>query len=318
MPLDSILFHLLRVSLCLYSMSNSGGVEDASRIVHGKTCGELEYEASMSTLDSCSESRQYAAACCGSACTSICPNGSSLSESNVDSIVGTMSDGTILTCGDIQARIGNEQDSERCHDYYQIGVHACGCDTSFLPEPKCTLCENGKAPPNLLLNVGRGNLCFEFMAYLANQEDADSCTAFQATAGVYCGCNNVVSSESACRICEDGRLPDPARVPDVSTGFACSELEYAANTPQGDCFMIQSIFRPTCCPREFVDPNDTDGLPYADDTYFDATAPPIVRPTDAPADEEGMNGGFDTSSVNGLSLRATLVAFMFILVVIAA
>lgn len=296
----------------------NGGVADASRMVNGKTCGELEYKASIMSLDECLESRQYAAACCGGACASICPDGSSLLEEKIDTVVGTMSDGTIQTCGDIQASIENEQDLERCHDYYQIGVHSCGCNASSLPEPKCTLCENdGEAPRNMLLNVGRGNLCFEFMAYLANEEDQDSCTAFQATAGIYCGCDNDVSSESACRICDNDILPDPARVPDVSTGFSCAELEYAANTPQGDCSMIQAIFHPSCCGPEIVDPNDTDGLPYADDTYIDATAPPIVRPTEATAEEE-MNGGFDTSSANVLFIHISLVAFMSILVVIAA
>ncbi len=155
-------------STCTLCPSGSE-VQDASRMVHGKTCGELQDEASIS-LD-CSESRQYAAACCdGGACTSICPDGSSLSEDKVDAFVGIMSDGTIQTCGDIQARIANEQDSQRCHDYYQIGIHACGCNATFLPQPKCMLCENeGETPTNLLLNVGRGNLCFEFMACVPNR-----------------------------------------------------------------------------------------------------------------------------------------------------
>lgn len=80
---------------------------------------------------------------------------------------------------------------------------------------------------------------------------------------------------------------------------------------------MQSIFRPACCELdEIVDPNAlNDGLPYADDTYFDATAPPIVRPTDAP----GMNGEFYTSSVKRLCIRATIIAFLsFILAVIVA
>jgi hypothetical protein len=81
--------------------------------------------------------------------------------------------------------------------------------------------------------------------------------------------------------------------------------------------MIQAIFHPSCCGPEILDPNDTDGLPYADDTYIDATAPPIVRPTEATAEEE-MNGGFDTSSANVLFIHISLVAFMSILVVIAA
>lgn len=175
------------------------------------TCAQLENVALGRQDDlSCSTIRQEYAVDCGcQGCFSICPDGSPLSPDYNDTVVGVASDGTTETCGSIQATFAEgEPDQERCSTYQQIGVHACGCNGASLPEPMCTLCENdGQAPTNFLLDAGGGNLCFEFMAFLANVNDEPTCTAFQVTAGSYCGCNNAAAS---CRICNTD-LPDPTR-----------------------------------------------------------------------------------------------------------
>ena len=250
----------------------------------GATCGELEYLATVAPHDTaCDRIAAFASACgCPDddkyACMTLCPDGTPVEQQQ--DIVGETSTGKMVTCGDVQATVANGiEEQARCNMYAQIGVYACGCDSTLLPEPACKLCENGQVPTNLLYEVdGKGNTCVEFMAELVYVDDPDACLAFQATAGVYCGCDNPVASASACRICGDSLLPDPRRIADTEHDVACSEAEYVASLGAEFCANIQTAFADICCGPEQINPHDTDQLSYSDDLYVDATSPPIARP----------------------------------------
>ena len=248
----------------------------------------------------------FASACGCTNCTSICPDGSPLADDWNNAIVGD-AQGSGKTCGYFHATAASGSlDQEKCSVYAHIDVYACGCDATALPEPLCKLCENDQLPPNLGLSVdAQGSTCVEFMASLANVNDAGACFAFQATAGVYCGCENPVASASACRICGDTTLlPNPQCVADTKTGLSCSEAEYVANLNNTYyCDKIQENFAPLCCGPETVDAHDNDGLTYSDDRYIDATAPPAVSPT-----EQGNDFAEITSSSKGMCISTASIA----------
>jgi hypothetical protein len=169
-----------------------------------------------------------------------------------------------------------------------MGVYACGCENT-LPELACQLCEDGSLPPNLLHDLdGKGNTCVEFMTGIMDVNDPVTCTAFQGTAGVYCGCNNTVASENICRICGESQLlPNPHRIAEAGSEISCSEAEYVANLEgSASCSWMQGNFANVCCGPEQVNPNDNDALSYSDDIYVDATLPPEFRPQDPSAIEE--------------------------------
>lgn len=69
--------------------------------------------------------------------------------------------------------------------------------------------------------------------------------------------------------------------------FACGELEYAANMPEGDCLLMQDLFVSDCCR---MDTNDNDMLP-------DEGEPPIGP----------------TSTTKGMCMKTTLVTVVFLL-----
>ena len=285
--------------------------ETDKELSNGATCGGVaEIAQDVTTEDGCIAIRNYAAASCGCSpevatsgdpCTTVCPDGSKVSDQ--DAIVGETTSGAIVTCGDVEAQASiGIQDQQTCNVYAQMGVFACGC-TNMLPTPSCSLCEDGSAPPNLLLDVdGKGNTCVEFMAIAAGVQDPAACQAFQATAGVYCGCpdNNPVSSASACRLCRYGRLlDDPARIADPLAEIPCSEAEYVANLGDDNvCERMQNAFYDTCCGPELISPYD-EGLSYSDDEYIDATLPPAFRPGGSYFDDESDDTNSSASGFSG-------------------
>jgi hypothetical protein len=82
-------------------------------------------------------------------------------------------------------------------------------------------------------------------------------SSFQATAGLYCGCQNPIASESACRICaknnesENGLLPDPTRMVSLGPQFdnvvSCVEAEFYANIMKDQCPFLQAELFRGCC-----------------------------------------------------------------------
>ena len=149
------------------------------------------------------------------------------------------------TCGIFTSAAGSPSSDEQapsCDQWLQIGL-LCDCP---VPEGACQLCEDGSAVPNPELMVGTDK-CSDVTA-LASFSEGDECSAWQATAGVYCGCINPVASEGYCRICGDGKfLPDPGFVPLVgdNTQRNCGQIEF--NREGIACDELQSQYGDACC-----------------------------------------------------------------------
>ena len=95
-----------------------------------------------------------------------------------------------------------------CDDWLENGL-LCNCPK---PANACSLCEDGSSVSDPDRRVGTAT-CREY-ENKAVFTVGDECTAWQATAGVYCGCNNPVASQNYnCRVCGSGiLLSDPGKV----------------------------------------------------------------------------------------------------------
>ena len=121
----------------------------------------------------------------------------------------------------------------------------------------CSLCEDGSPlpdPDKELVFDRNGTLqtCGELEAVA----DPDVCSSFQGVYGVYCGCDNPISSETACRICGGGTLlPDPSLetmflgAGNSTEKISCGVSEWAATAyPQIlSCDMSQARYGQECC-----------------------------------------------------------------------
>jgi hypothetical protein len=260
------------------------------------TCGRVDALAREETTENgCAALRNYAAAACGcegqfisavDACTTLCLDGSQVPDPGA--IVGEAITGKTVTCGEVEAQVAlGVQDQATCHTYALLGVYTCGCENT-LAEQSCELCEDGSMPPNLLHDMdGKGNTCVELMTKMMYVNDTVTCMAFQATAGVYCGCDNPVASEDACRICsKDQLLPNPRRNVDTLSDVSCGEAEYVANlNSSSNCSWMQDNYATACCGPDRVNPNDSDALSNSDDIHVHATSPPEFRPQGSAAIE---------------------------------
>jgi len=98
--------------------------------------------------------------------------------------------------------------------------------------------------PDLL--VEEDNTC-ESLNALASTLSPDLCVRMEATAGVYCGCDNPVASEGYCRICGgDTLLPDTSIIGEPVEEESCGSLE--ANFDGLGCEELQEKYFDECCP----------------------------------------------------------------------
>jgi hypothetical protein len=132
-----------------------------------------------------------------------------------------------------------------------------------IPRNFCNLCEQGVRLPEPDMRVP--SLTCAQIGGLASFAPGDaSCVAYQSTYGVYCGCNNPIASENACRICgaDDGSItygnpgnlvkaPDFATTADAPARRFCRELEFFAQfmtTPTlPTCADYQAEYGDACC-----------------------------------------------------------------------
>jgi uncharacterized surface protein with fasciclin (FAS1) repeats len=124
--------------------------------------------------------------------------------------------------------------------------------------PGCNLCEDSSPLPNPNMEVEPGLTCAKLEELASSAPDYESCPSFQATVGLYCGCQNPIASESACRLCANnngsgnGLLPDPTRMvslgPQFDNGVAsCVEAEFYANIMKDQCPFLQAELFRGCC-----------------------------------------------------------------------
>jgi hypothetical protein len=226
---------------------------------NGDTCQEVEELASNITSDYCHELKMYAASFCGCVlvdnhpthCASVCPDGSPISVPFLGRVVEAVN-GVDITCAQLEGEVENGlSDQERCMTYAYIGIHFCGCAKPVLARSPCTLCENTLPPPSLFSSIDNsGYMCGDFAALAETiTDDPRRCTALQGTAGIACGCENPVADGKACRLCDDGLLPDTGRVADPQEGISCAETEFFGTMAKNPyvCRDLQQNYGPICC-----------------------------------------------------------------------
>lgn len=185
---------------------------------------------------------------------------------------------------------------------YQAVTLGC-CDT---PTDFCNLCENGGPLPNPDQPISADlTTCAQVGAFASFGNSPATCTDFQATTGVYCGCDNSIASASKCRLCGNIMLPDPTLdVQGVEGQRNCGNIEFFAQYDFGsltDCAAYQDFFAPSCCNAK---------APTASPPVMVVnTLAPTMAPTLAPTDP------FASSSNDCLSLSSAVVVLVGIILV---
>jgi hypothetical protein len=208
------------------------------------TCLFQEYTASLRMFSDTEICSTYQGAfddiCCARElqCPGICQDGSAVG--NPDQLV---QDG--VTCTDLQESLKEKATSSYdCTDAVKYQV-ICGCPANVTIA--CHLCEDGSdAPDSAFLVDPVANLtcgrAFEEYALL----EGDKCVAAQRTYGTYCGCNNPVVNEGACRSCGDSiLLPDLSKV--QRSTRTCIAGEFLRNQYAGSCTDFQQSNSFNCC-----------------------------------------------------------------------
>lgn len=152
-----------------------------------------------------------------------------------------------LTCQDLFDRGPLELPVENCTALQAIGQSLCLCGQEAPTTNDCTLCEDGSALENPLLEGATGDTCAELQVD-AQRDVRENCYAWQGTVGVYCGCpQNIVSSVLACRLCgTDVMLPNPLDT-EMEGGDSCGALEFEASIPAANCSAYQEQYSDYCC-----------------------------------------------------------------------
>ena len=117
----------------------------------------------------------------------------------------------------------------------------CGCPDALPPDP-CLLCEDPlqslPVPDKVILPGGVTCQDVQELVDVGLFENRN-CPSVQATAGIYCGCDNPVAAESACYICDFGTraTPNPEYAyvsnvvvspdsPPFEFAYSCGQIEY--------------------------------------------------------------------------------------------
>ena len=133
-----------------------------------------------------------------------------------------------------------------------LGVATAVNTTTFSNASKCTLCVDGTTTSNPEFMVFNGTTCTE-LDLNVSALDIALCPAIQATAGIYCGCQNDFINADVCRICGGTTLlPDSSIITtntDKKELVSCAMIEFQASTQLDQCASYQSTFFESCCPN---------------------------------------------------------------------
>jgi len=211
---------------------------DPTKRVNGTSCADLGALSMGADIRQCQGLVVLSLGCgCGapSAGCSLCTDGTRVVDRDKE-LVGL--DG--FTCGQAEVSAAADfqtlEESLRCDQWHSIGLD-CGCPR---PEGGCSICVNGDPPPELDRNIGVP--CGLLNNVVAFQPIDERCERLQASAGVYCGCNNPsLFIGTTCRICGgDTLLPN-------AIAFAEDELGDDGSTEMTSCAIIESNADGTAC-----------------------------------------------------------------------
>lgn len=187
-----------------------------------------------------------------------------------------------------------------CTDYQGFGI-ACQCPR---PADACNLCEDGSdVPPPVSEETQVCGLISNFVTFF----DENDCRRYQATIGLFCGCNNPIASEGYCRVCGgDTLLPDYERVAGIDEEgeeITCGDIEL--NDDGLECEAIQSEYEAICCSAATMEATAAES-PGTDEPAVDdePTMTPIViatmennvTSTEAPVAPEGTGAPISTAT----------------------
>lgn len=219
-----------------------------------ETCGEIELQVNSGERNmTCSEMKEeYSGPCCyvppQPNCT-LCP---SVEDTVLPKNILNIGEDT-ETCEAVAVQLANgELSTTDCDFMKYLGLTYCGCDDVGFTDITCDVCEDGRQPPDWTQPLFNGYTCAEAIALTQMvYKTGDNCTGYQATVGQYCGCNNVIASLDACRICGDGNLLPSFARPATGSNFTCGELEVILNinADQGEeqCTEAQAMYGVECC-----------------------------------------------------------------------
>jgi hypothetical protein len=160
-----------------------------------------------------------------------------------------MENGETFTCGQAEGFLALSNPFGSCDFVWYLGVSLCGCEYT-LTNATCPLCEDGSALPNPSFEIIPDVTCNVLEYSISSFDEIECVAAIQAVAGVYCGCDNPVVSQNACRICGDSLLPDASWIADPENQTTCLELELQANGGEITCTEVQDTWAPICCSTE--------------------------------------------------------------------
>jgi len=182
---------------------------------------------------------------------SFCADGSDPADGFEDVVAFVDDDGEDTTCADLAFGLPflpvDDTTPEICTSLQFQTFASCGC--SAPPTGVCTLCADGSAVPDESFELLPEATCGE-LSMSAAPSGPEECTAFQVTAGIYCGCDiNAISTvENICRLCGGTNL-----LPEVSRQIqfegdeeTCGFAEFSANQNE-TCSSMQATYGPQCC-----------------------------------------------------------------------
>ena len=138
---------------------------------------------------------------------------------------------------------------DNCTFFQDIGTKVCYCGVEIQTNYSCTLCEDGTALPQGLLEAFPGETCAEMQVDAKRDTNESMCVYYQGVVGHYCGCNNPVTSADTCRICGDGiDLPNPQQKLRAATRStsSCLQVEFNASV-RGTCDAARDTYQMECC-----------------------------------------------------------------------
>jgi hypothetical protein len=152
-----------------------------------------------------------------------------------------------------------------CPGFQTIGTNICSCNTPLPTISNCTLCEDSSLPALPRLKV-MGKTCSE-IGVDAKRDDYENCQSYQATAGVYCGCDNpiAVASTSTCSLCPGGTQLVSSNLEIVfadGSNETCGTLELQSNIlpvdgPGQSCEDYKFLGSQCCTPTPTPSPTAT-------------------------------------------------------------